>query len=293
MKRQGAFAFFDAAGAGAFHREPEQRLRWLNIDGHTLAALAFNTDQPGPPLVCLHGMASSVAFWPVFQTPFVRARVPWFSLSLPGHFPGAFPPDFDHAAFSAELVADLLIDAIRRLTGDRPAILVGHSAGAFAALAVAGRCPALVETVVSIGGFARGDYMGAARYARFALEHRTLGGGLFRAAFKLLLLYRRVYLVGLQRRFATTRLDGDSVLCYFTRLRAVDIQPWLPHIVAPTLVITGALDMIVPPVQSRLVAAALPSARLVVMPGAGHTPMIERPGAYHALLHRWLRAYYE
>ncbi len=45
----------------------------------------------------------------------------------------------------------------------------------------------------------------------------------------------------------------------------------------PTLVITGARDVITPPVNSRRMAALIPGARLSLVPGAGHSFLFQRP----------------
>lgn len=44
----------------------------------------------------------------------------------------------------------------------------------------------------------------------------------------------------------------------------------LPAIQVPTLVITGSEDVLVPPLNSEILAARIPGARLVVFEGAGH-----------------------
>ena len=44
----------------------------------------------------------------------------------------------------------------------------------------------------------------------------------------------------------------------------------LPEITAPTLVITGDCDILVPPENSRILAERIPNARLLVLPGAAH-----------------------
>ncbi|MFL6025065.1 MAG: alpha/beta fold hydrolase [Marmoricola sp.] len=44
----------------------------------------------------------------------------------------------------------------------------------------------------------------------------------------------------------------------------------LPTLVAPTLVLAGEVDIVVPPENSRILAAAIPGARLELVPGAGH-----------------------
>jgi pimeloyl-ACP methyl ester carboxylesterase len=50
----------------------------------------------------------------------------------------------------------------------------------------------------------------------------------------------------------------------------------LKQIRAPTLVITGDADRLVPPRNSEVLAAAIPDARLLVLPGAGHVFPLER-----------------
>ena len=51
----------------------------------------------------------------------------------------------------------------------------------------------------------------------------------------------------------------------------------LGSITAPTLVITSDNDHLIPRALSELIAARIPNAKLVVMPGAGHIPFMEQP----------------
>jgi pimeloyl-ACP methyl ester carboxylesterase len=52
--------------------------------------------------------------------------------------------------------------------------------------------------------------------------------------------------------------------------------PRLGQIRAPTLVITGDRDRLVPPINSERLAQAIPGARLHLVPGAGHCFPLER-----------------
>ena len=57
----------------------------------------------------------------------------------------------------------------------------------------------------------------------------------------------------------------------------------------PALVIVGAEDVVTPPEAARRMAAAIPGARLVVVPGAGHVPTVERPQESTAAIAEFLR----
>jgi poly(3-hydroxyoctanoate) depolymerase len=52
--------------------------------------------------------------------------------------------------------------------------------------------------------------------------------------------------------------------------------PWLGRITAPTLVIAGDSDPIVPPRNARILARRIPSAQLELVPGAGHLLLLDR-----------------
>jgi pimeloyl-ACP methyl ester carboxylesterase len=54
-----------------------------------------------------------------------------------------------------------------------------------------------------------------------------------------------------------------------------DCSRALPNIQAPTLVMTGDLDRLVSPQNSRFIAGLIPGARLIVIPGCGHRMMWE------------------
>lgn len=58
----------------------------------------------------------------------------------------------------------------------------------------------------------------------------------------------------------------------------------------PCLVLVGEDDEITPPARARAMAEAVPGARLVVIPGAGHLPPVERPSATTQALLEFLRA---
>ena len=67
-------------------------------------------------------------------------------------------------------------------------------------------------------------------------------------------------------------------------LAAMDLRDGLARITAPTLVVAGAVDPATPPAKAQEIAAAIPGARLQVVPGAAHLANIEQPEQVTRLL---------
>jgi pimeloyl-ACP methyl ester carboxylesterase len=61
-----------------------------------------------------------------------------------------------------------------------------------------------------------------------------------------------------------------------------DVRPLLGSISAPTLVVWGGRDGLVPLEHGRLLRAGIPGSRLLVIPRAYHNPMVDRPDEFNA-----------
>jgi pimeloyl-ACP methyl ester carboxylesterase len=63
--------------------------------------------------------------------------------------------------------------------------------------------------------------------------------------------------------------------------RTLDLRPALRNVRCQTLVIAGELDPLIPVSLAQEIAAAIPDGlgRLVVIPGAAHTPETDNPAA--------------
>ena len=76
------------------------------------------------------------------------------------------------------------------------------------------------------------------------------------------------------------------------QLRALlrsEVEPSDYRIVAPTLVVAGEHDHLIPHCYARIMADKIPGSRFVLVPGAGHNPMVERPDVVLPLIARFLR----
>ena len=75
--------------------------------------------------------------------------------------------------------------------------------------------------------------------------------------------------------------NWDRALWYFTAAsQPFDLPARLSEFTLPVLVLTGDSDKIVPTADSVRLAGALPNARLVIIPQAGHVPHEEQPAVF-------------
>jgi poly(3-hydroxyalkanoate) depolymerase len=87
------------------------------------------------------------------------------------------------------------------------------------------------------------------------------------------------------------RSRPPSLWGYLSQLYAVTgwtSLPWLHRITAPTLVLSGANDPLVPPVNARILAARIPNATVHVEPDTGHLLLMERAAQCAALIAEFL-----
>ncbi len=81
-------------------------------------------------------------------------------------------------------------------------------------------------------------------------------------------------------------LNADPNKIAALALMEEDFSRLLPLVSTPTWILWGVDDRITPPRTGKLLAARLPRARLKMLAGAGHSPMLDKPDAFEkALLH--------
>jgi pimeloyl-ACP methyl ester carboxylesterase len=92
----------------------------------------------------------------------------------------------------------------------------------------------------------------------------------------------------LLRGFARHPAPPHGVVAHWWATVYHDTTARLGRIQAPTLVLHGELDALAPAGNARLLAARIPDAELVLVPGAGHAYPLERPELSFRLLADWL-----
>jgi pimeloyl-ACP methyl ester carboxylesterase len=76
---------------------------------------------------------------------------------------------------------------------------------------------------------------------------------------------------------------GPLTMVRATRsLFAEDVSDELRGVHAPTLLVWGERDALVPPSLAPLLQDRLADARIVLLPGAGHVPQYDRPHQFNA-----------
>jgi pimeloyl-ACP methyl ester carboxylesterase len=282
----------------------------MQVEEHRLVAVSTNTsDDFGIPVVFLHGIGGSIYFWsPELTSPFHKLGS-CYSLSLPGHFPAIFPKDFAPACLTAGLIARLLSSAIQELVGNRKVLLVGHSAGAFAALSTAIYAPEIVAGIVSIAGFSKGQWIGALGFNQWLVHQGSIGRAIFKKAYQLggvnQAIFRMFWHVYANEHMAllkhphfntvvdstfpcVQKLDLESMVSYFAVMPQIDITTDLSKIDVPTSVIVGDRDPIVPARQSLIIAEKVVNSNLTVIEGSGHLPFFEKSIEYKRAVDTWL-----
>jgi len=266
----------------------------------------------GRPVLFLHGFSGSGLSWAGIAGlgNRVRAIVP----DLPGHGAtgwevdprpaaaagaggtGDGPPDRRPRA-SVERTADDLAAIVRRLGAARVDV-VGYSLGARIALRLAVVHPEAVGRLV-LEAPSAGIADPAARAARAVADAERArlvvseGIEAFAARWEAepVLAGEAALPAGARARQAAIRrshapLGLAASLVHAGQGAMEPLHDRLAAVSAPTLVVAGADD----PVRARAeeVAAGIPGARLVLVPGAGHAPHLERPDRFHAILFDFL-----
>ena len=244
--------------------------------------------------VLLHGFMGSAAAWgePIVDG-FTGAGLTPVLVDLPGH--GRDAGRSDPAAFSLEAVLGHVGRA-----GDWPTDLVGYSMGGRIALHFAVAFPERVRRLVlesASPGLATEEERRARRTTDEALAERVMRAGVepFVDEWEAQPLFapRASLAPEIRARQRALRLANDAASLAET-LRGLgpgslpSLWGRLPDIEIPTLLVVGALDKKYVEI-ARLMAEAMPDARVVEVRRAGHTVHLERPDAWIAAVTEFLR----
>ncbi|MGL4175632.1 MAG: alpha/beta fold hydrolase [Dermatophilaceae bacterium] len=240
---------------------------------------AVYTHGSGEPVVLLHANPGDHHDYDQVVPRLVDAGYQVHAVDWPG-----FGGSVAAGPMSAVTYAEVLPEVLAAL-GTEPAVVVGNSVGGFAAVLTAARRPQLVRALVLVnpGGFTP-QWLGSS--AACQLIGRPRLAGVFLRLLPLIYLRTRSDAVRATRhRASRLRFAADSRRVFGELWRSFadprhDAREAARTVQAPTLLVWGTRDLILPwLVDGRRAAAALPHAHVIRMP-CGHQAFIERPSEF-------------
>jgi len=237
----------------------------------------------GPEVLLIAGLGDPAEAWQYQLDGLAdRYRLTAFDNRGVGRTP---PPDepLSPASMAGDVAA--LLHAL-----DVPAAHVaGFSMGSAIAQELALRHPELVRSLVLVGTYARPDALFRAKLDLWRwLPEAAPSERAFYEAFFTWVYTPRAHADGTVAQLVEEALaypHPQSLEGFQAQVDAClrhDTADRLTQIVAPTLVLAGELDAILPPRFGRFVAEQIPNARIEVMPGEAHQPFQEIPEEFNA-----------
>jgi proline iminopeptidase len=264
------------------------RRLWFDVDGAALVP-AGGEMQERPTIVLLHGGPGGYDhsyFKPDFSALTEVAQVVY--LDVTGHGRSHLA---DASSWTFELAGDD-VRAFCEAVGVESPIVYGHSLGAMIAAAYAVRHPDHPRALVLQSGMGRYDLQRIVEgFRQFggdevaAIAERSYGGTpppVTPEEWERCRVVFGPHVLNDDERRRMVSVDlGEPAL---EHLRSFDVLAGLSSVACPTLVCVGELDPVTPVAAAEELAAALGSARLEVIGGAGHWTWKDAPDIYWPLL---------
>ena len=230
----------------------------VRVDGGRIFFRAYGK---GPPLVIVHGLLGSSRWWSR-NLPALASRFTVLLVEQIAYGSGGLP------------VASVYLDRWLTYLDIPRARLMGHSMGGYIIADLAAEHPERVERLVLVDSVGIPFEWG---YRRHAVN---LARSLPQTSLRTLPL----------GALDALRAGPLKVLLGAREAVGADLRPKLARITAPTLVVWGARDPLVPMAAGQRLAESMPLAMFASLDGAGHVPMWERAEAFNSLVLGFLSA---
>ncbi|MBI2856629.1 MAG: alpha/beta fold hydrolase [Chloroflexi bacterium] len=246
----------------------------------------------GPPLLLLHGLGATLIAWAANIAPLAQ-KFTVYAPDIPGHGESD-KPDLDYRVpTGAKFIRDFM-----HTLGIPRAYIIGNSMGGILALRAALDYPSLVEKLVLVDAAGLGRRL--SWYLRIislpligdVLEPTSLRGA--RALLRNIFYDRSLVQDGLvQELYHARSMPGAKRAVLKTIRGAVNMgglkQEWvmakqLNELQAPTLIVWGSQDRLVPVEDARAAVQQAPGVRLHIFDQCGHWPQLEKAGEFNQMV---------
>jgi pimeloyl-ACP methyl ester carboxylesterase len=219
-----------------------------------------------PPVILIHGAGGHHLFWPPQVRRMHDQRL--FAVDLPGHGKsegvGHHTID-DYVQEIMEFVGALKLNAV---------VLAGHSMGSAIAIKAALEYPKKVIGLCLVGGGSR------LRVSPAILQNAS-DPSTFPTAVQLIVddSFAPQTSARLKEQAAARILETRSSVLYgdLQACNAFNLTDQLTQVSAPTYILCGALDKMVPPRFSEILRDHIAGSKMDILPNAGHMLMLEQP----------------
>jgi len=254
--------------------------------------LYYETYGTGTPLLLIAGLGVGSWIW--------YKQIPAFS----PHFQtivfdnrGIGASELGEAPFTMRTLAEDAAALLRALGIERAHVL-GASMGGFIAQELALAYPALVERLVLVcTSFGGPNHVPAAPEIVQAFlspdglnTEERVRAGLPIAFTPRFLSEHPDEVEDLVRRRLAHPISEQTFLAQIQAVMAFNTEDRVSTIQSPTLIVTGDADILIPPENSRNLAARIPNARLHIIEGAGHAVFLEQADAFNRAVLEFLGA---
>jgi pimeloyl-ACP methyl ester carboxylesterase len=236
----------------------------------------------GSPVIMVHGLAASLHDWDALLPELAESGYAGYALDILGHGDSAKPRQLDH--YTSEAVFEHMLTWIDSLNLDQPAVLIGHSLGAYLTLQFALKYPDRVRALVLANPFYTQKQLPA--MLRFFLRRPLLNTSLIERTpywlFRILIDVTSLQFGNTPDQIHTlpenvriqTALDYKRAApgIYNIPRTLHDLTPDLQRVNKPTLVIWGARDQTINPKTFPSLVEKLPNAHGEALPICGHVP---------------------
>ena len=238
----------------------------LEVGGITIRYLEAGSQQPGLPILMLHGFQAGADLWFPHPVPALAEQYHVIAPDLPGFGDSGPMPEYGVVPYATTMFA--FIDAL----GHERFNLIGHSLGAQVGITMAAMQPDRVNRLMVVDG--SGLPQSGPRWlnpVKMVADASSWHLRLYPTLFRLM-------------RKSKAFKEGEPMPQHD------DITDHLKHVTCPTLVVWGSRDRVAPLEHGAFLAKQMPRARLVIIRGAGHMPFYQKPAQFLKLARTFFSA---